>query len=199
MSFELAVKLITALVGILGVGKIIYEYTSGLQSKLREEYKFAKEFLGQEKLEELHPFAREKGYQAIAGSSIFTQKEIEYILSLSNPAQRLKDYKKAKLLFEKMETEGKFKLTYRKKYNSAWMLKWRKGFYIFSYSTLAFLAVSPMIFTNWFGEQGILFLIITLPSFGFYAYISLNEFSKIISAERLVKNQTFHTSNILLQ
>lgn len=78
-------KIVPTIVGVVGIGRIIYELISGVKTKLREEYKFAKEFLDQEDISKLHPFTQEKGFQAIAGSTQVTQKEIEYILSLSNP------------------------------------------------------------------------------------------------------------------
>ncbi|HCH1223243.1 hypothetical protein D5E87_10525 [Vibrio parahaemolyticus] len=198
MDFELVIKVIAAVVGIIGAGRVIYELVSGVQSKLRDEYKFAKEFLEGQDLKSLHPFTREKGYQAVAGSSIVTQKEVEYILSLSNPVQRLKDYKKSLQLFEKMDTKGEFKLNYRKKYKTDYSRNWRKFVYLSGYFVLAFLAVLPIVNPNWFGDQGALSIIITLPSFGFYAWMSMNAYGKIKAAERLVQNQKFHSSNIVV-
>jgi hypothetical protein len=199
MDLLLLIKIVPTIVGVVGIGRIIYELISGVKTKLREEYKFAKEFLDQEDISKLHPFTQEKGFQAIAGSTHVTQKEIEYILSLSNPVQRLNDFKKSRLLFEKIETKGDFELIYRKRYASTFSRNWRKGWYLSWYGLLAFCAASPFVFTDKFGQHGLFALLITLPSFGFYAVISLNAYGKLKAAERLTKNKEFHTSNILLE
>ncbi|EGR1130024.1 MULTISPECIES: hypothetical protein [Vibrio] len=198
MDLTLVAKLVPAVVGIIGGGKVIYELVSGVQSKLREEYKFAKEFLDDGNLKNLHPFAIAKGYQAIVGSTLVTQKEAEYILSLSNPVQRLNDFKKSLQLFEKMDTKGEFELVFKSKYKANWSRNWRKAFYLFWYFTLAFIALSPIVFPEWFGEQGILAIIMTLPAFGFYAWGAMNAYSKIKAAERLVENKERHTSRIVV-
>ncbi|MBG0761777.1 hypothetical protein BOO22_20435 [Vibrio cidicii] len=198
MDLTLVAKLVPAVVGIIGGGKVIYELVSGVQSKLREEYKFAKDFLDDGNLKNLHPFAIAKGYQAIVGSTLVTQKEAEYILSLSNPVQRLNDFKKSLQLFEKMDTKGEFELVFKSKYKANWSRNWRKAFYLFWYFTLAFIALSPIVFPEWFGEQGILAIIMTLPAFGFYAWGAMNAYSKIKAAERLVENKERHTSRIVV-
>ncbi|MFS1894858.1 hypothetical protein [Vibrio lentus] len=198
MDLTLAVKLIPAVVGIIGGGKVIYELVSGVQSKLREEYKFAKEFLNDSNLNSLHPFAIEKGYQAIAGSTLVTQKEAEYILSLSNPVRRLNDFKKSLQLFEKMDTKGEFELSFKSKYSATWSRNGLKAFYLFWYFTLAFTALSPVVFPEWFGEQGILAVVMTLPAFGFYAWGAMNAYSKIKAAERLIENKDLHTFRIVV-
>lgn len=41
---------------------------------------------------QLHPFLREKGYQAIAGDKQIGANEIEYLLSLKGPERALRDY-----------------------------------------------------------------------------------------------------------
>ncbi|MGI2933594.1 hypothetical protein [Vibrio fluvialis] len=198
MDVLIFVKIIPMFVGILGAGRVIYDLISGVKVKLREEYKFAKDFLEQSDINNLHPFTKEKGYQAIAGSAQVTQKEIEYILSLSNPVQRLKDFKNSRQLFKKMETNGTFKLVYKKRYQSNSYRNVIKGWYLLCYVALAFLAASPYLFPEWFGEQGMISLIITIPSFGFYSVMSLISYGKIKAAERLTENLEYHSSNILV-
>ncbi|WP_339492580.1 hypothetical protein [Pseudomonas sp. EA_15y_Pfl2_R67] len=64
------VKIIMAIGAMIGVAKIIYELSSSSKLKLREEYKFAKEFLAD--LDEEtppHHLAVERGYYALAGTS----------------------------------------------------------------------------------------------------------------------------------
>ncbi|WP_221093365.1 holin family protein, partial [Vibrio parahaemolyticus] len=53
-------------------------------------------------------------------------------------------------------------------YSTTWSRDWRKAFYLFLYFTLAFIALSPAVFPEWFGDQGMLAIVMTLPAFGFY-------------------------------
>lgn len=110
MNFETIIKIIGLIAAIIGAAKIIYEITTGRKSHLREDYKFAKEFLEDLKNNpNLHPFAVEKGYHAIAGSEIIDSEEISYILLLKNPGKSLRDYilsKKYLQILEKMSTIG---------------------------------------------------------------------------------------------
>ncbi|MEZ8767905.1 hypothetical protein AB6D79_07590 [Vibrio alginolyticus] len=198
MDLLILVKIFPIIVGIFGIWKFIYELISGSKYKLREEYKFAKEFLDDSNIDKLHPFTREKGYQAIAGSSQVTQKEIEFILSLSNPVQRLKDFKNSRQLFENRENNGAFKLVYKKRYQFNTYRNIIKGWYLLCYGTLAFMAASPYVFPEWFGQQGMLALIITVPSFGFYSVISLISYGKLKAAERLIEHVKYHTYNKVL-
>lgn len=199
IDWSLLIKVIPTLVGIFSIGRVMYDITSGMKNKLREEYRFAKEFLEQSTSSKLHPFVQEKGYQAIAGSVDVTQKEIEYILSLSNPANRLKDYKNSRHLFEKIETTGAFKLVYKKRYQLRGYRFFLKTTYLICYVLFAFLAALPFIFPEWFGQQGMLALGITIPLFGSNSLISLLAYGKLKAAERLTENMACHTSNIILK
>lgn len=188
MDIGLIIKLIATTVGVIGAAKVIYELRSGVQNKLREEFKFAKEFLEDIKQKELHPYTVEKGYQAIAGSTLMTKDEVEYILSISDPVQRLNDYKKSFRMFNKFDSK-KSKLELRKKYNFLWYRRWLKGWYFCTYFTLSFAALSPFLASEYFGEQGVLAIFITLPSFGIYAWAAMNALIKVAAAERLIANQ----------
>ena len=134
MQLETIIKIITTIVAIVGVGKTFYEMRTGNKSRLREEYKFAKDFL--EELNNnpnLHPFALEKGYQAIAGSTTVSTKEIAYLLSLKNPGKCLNDYLLGKQYLSKLNTDSDFQLYFSKKYSTLWSRKWRKGLYFALY------------------------------------------------------------------
>ena len=79
MDVEIIFKVVTAIGGIIGVGKVIYELSSGSKLRLREEYRFAKEFLKDVQQEKgIHPLIKEKGYHAIAGTDSIKSEEIEY-------------------------------------------------------------------------------------------------------------------------
>ncbi len=69
------------------------EFRLARHGRLREEYRFAREFLTDLMSPAgMHPFVRRKGYQAIAGDTRLSAAEIEYLLNLDDGARALKDY-----------------------------------------------------------------------------------------------------------
>jgi hypothetical protein len=195
MKFEIIVKIISVLGAIFGTWKIISDITTGQKSRLREDYKFAKEFLEDIKNNpDLHPFTVEKGYQAIAGSTILSSEEVAYLLSLKNPGKCLNDYKLSKEYLKPINTKGDLHLAFAKKYSSLWSRKWRKIFYVSLYGICAIIAILPIFLPS----KYLGLILITLPIYGYGALTSLNLYIRIERGEQLVKNQQRHTQRILL-
>ncbi len=123
------------------------DYLQGvLPSHLRDEYKFAKEFM--EALhapDSMHPFLREKGFQAIAGDNQLSADEVEYLLSLQKPDQALRDYVLGKRYLDHLPHMGNLQVKFRAKYEGSWSRNWRKTFYLLAYTLLVFLALSPLL------------------------------------------------------
>lgn len=202
MSFETIIKLFGAIAAVISAGKIIYEITAGMKSRLRDEYKFAKEFLADVKnVPDLHPFTLEKGYQAIAGTTTLKTEEVSYILSLKNPVQCLKDYALSKGYLEHLNTTGDLQIAFADKYKSNWSRGWRKTIYVILYFILAFLALFPLVFSSYFHftpKQGVGLLVFTIPVISPYAWLSLKSSIRIYRGEKLVNNQNKHTRRIIL-
>ena len=198
---ELIIRSILVVPAVLGAGKIIYDITVGKRAHLREEYKFAKEFLSHAKKDGIHPFVLEKGYQAIAGTSTLSPEDISYILSLKKPSQCLKDYVLSNQLMDKLKTEGNLKLNFKRKYQKSWFRTWLKFFYSSGYFLLAFIALSPVVVSNYFGISGLhslLLLAFTLPLAGTLAWSSLIAYARVKRGEELISNQEKHTTTIMV-
>lgn len=196
------VKVIGALGAVIALWYKIYEFRFNKKSRLREEYKFSKNFLSDINECKLHPYAIEIGYQAIAGTEIVKPNEIEYILSLENPAQCLKDYILSRQLMEKLETKGNLSLKFKKKYIKNWSRKWRKGMYFSLYMVFAFIALSPVIVSKYINiefSKTFALLVISLPFGGIYAWAALNAHSKIKRGEHLMTNQKQHTQRVVIE
>lgn len=194
-------KVVGGLVGILGIWRFFYEFRIHKKSQLRDEYKFSKDFLETVDKNELHPFSLEKGYQAIAGSKAIKAYEIEYILSLEDPAQCLRDYVHSKSLMNKLETEGNLRLTFKNKYKKVWSRTLRKWLYILLYMIFAIIAISPLLFSRYLTkEHASIFeqLLITFPFGGFYAWIAVNAYLKIQRGEALINNQKCHKQRVII-
>lgn len=203
MDIETIIKLITVVFGIIGAAKVIFDLSSGSKVKLRDEYRFAKEFLKDLTLEpKLHPLAVEKGYYAIAGTTAIKSKEIEYILSLENPDRCLKDYTLSRKYLEHLGANENTKIDFANKYKKIWARTWRKYTYLSIYFVSALAAMSPFLLQQLLSAETkkvLIFSAITIPTFGLFAFDSLRKFIKISRAEALVKNQSKHTKLILVE
>lgn len=202
MDYDLLIKTVTVAIGIVSAARLIYDLAIGKGGRMREEYKFAKDFLDEVRANEnLHPYLREKGYQAIAGDQRIRANEIEYLLSLKESDRALKDYVLAREYLEHLPEAGNLQISFKKKYIAAWPRQWRKTFYVIAYALLAFLVSSPLLLSRFlFKNPGQMFiaLIIFGSVFGPYAWMALKEGTRIFRAEKLVKNQEKYKQMIVL-
>jgi hypothetical protein len=199
MDVELVIKTIAALAAIAGVAKIIFEFSVGGKLRLREEYRFAKEFLNElESNSKLHHLAVERGYYAIAGTSAIKVPEIKYLISLTNADGRLKDYVLSRRYVELKEKTNR--IDFRDKYKKRWSRVWRKAVYLSVYFIGSFLALSPLLLVKPLGLEPkyMLMVFFTLPCFGFFAVDSLRGFVKVARGEALVKEQEEHAPLIFV-
>jgi len=200
MEFGAAFRIVGALVNIGVLAKIIYELSIGSKHKLREEYRFSKEFLNDLYQKKLHPLAIERGYYAIAGTERIKSKEIEYLLSLENPGSCLKGYVLSRRYLEHIEKNSQFKIEFSKKYKRKCSRLWRKVIHLAVYFVGAFIAFSPLLlFKPMDLSLNQLFTLIAVitPSAGFFAVNSMRCFIKISLGEKLVASQKKHTSIIV--
>ena len=195
-------KIPAALSAFVVLSKFLYDVASGKRTKLREEYRFAKELLSDISTGELHPYVKEKGYQALVGSPDISVEEIEYILTLKNPVKCLKDYVLARGYLEKIESRGNTHLRFKPKYQSKrkrliliiWYLVW--------YVVFAFLVASPFVLNHWydFTPTDLLILVsISGATFAFPAWISLQSGARIVRGQSLVENQRCHSWELVTQ
>ncbi len=194
------IKIIIALGTMAGVAKVIYEFSVGGKLRLREEYRFAKEFLKDlETLPKLHHLAEERGYYALAGTSSMKVSEIKYLVSLTDADRRLKDYVLARKYVNL--NVGTNKIGFREKYRSAWSRTWRKVIHVIAYMIGSFLSLSPLLVIQPFGlpQKYMLLVLITLPCFGIFAVEFLRSFVKISRGEALVKEQQEHAPRIYIE
>lgn len=193
MDTELFAKLITIAGSVFALYKVIAEFVISKKPRLREEFKFIKEFIADLK-PDTHPFVIEKGYLAITGDATLKAKEITYLLSLSSPAQALKKYSVARkyVEFKDATANEKARVIFLEKYTEnkrMWVKRWNLGAYIF-FATLAF---APVLFakeifgSNW--QVGLVVTSMALLSFGPLAFTSLAEYARVLRGEELVAMQ----------
>lgn len=200
MDLGYIIKIIVALGTMAGVAKVVYELSIGGKLRLREEYRFAKEFLKDlETTPKLHHLAEERGYYALAGTSSMKVSEIKYLVSLTDADRRLKDYVLARKYV--MLNESTNKISFREKYRSVWSRTWRKIIHIVTYMIGSFLSFSPLLVIQPFGlpPKYMLLVFITLPCFGFFAVDFMRSFVKISRGEALVREQQEHAPRIYVE
>ncbi|USH01074.1 hypothetical protein K6Q96_08980 [Grimontia kaedaensis] len=200
MEFETILKLLGVGAAMIGVGWKYYQFTTSKKSNLREEYRFAKQFLSDCEEGNIHPFAEEKGYQAIAGSAAMQLSEIKYILSLKDPVSKLNQYIESRNHFESFNADNpslKLKWLYRNTRVRSILI----GGGFIAYLLSAISLVSPLLFPEfWFGSEDVrwsAFLVLG-PILGPAAFLSMRYSVKTLIAGRLVENQKSHRFNFAL-
>ncbi|RDI96858.1 hypothetical protein DVT68_19815 [Dyella solisilvae] len=202
MDFDLLIKGAGIVIAAVGAAKLLYDVFIGKRGRMREEYSFAKQFLDEVATnKQLHPYLREKGYQAIAGDSQLGADEIEYLLSLKSPQRALRDFVLGHPYVELLSTAGDLKIGFKRKYTTVWSRAWRKYFFGAVYFVLFGLAFFPLLFAQVRGIAPMKVFGSLLVSFGVlgpYAYFSLMASTRVYRAEQLVKNQDKHVQRIVL-
>jgi hypothetical protein len=202
MDLETVIKVITLVAAMIGAGKIFYDADTGRRTRNREEYLFAKKFLLElHGAPPLHPFLKEKGYQAIAGDSNVTSAEVEYLLSLQHPDTALRDYVLGKNYVEHLPKDGNHEMAFRGRYRHTWYRGWLKIFYFIMYFVSIFFALVPFLFFRELfkapTKSPAPIIILCILVFGPMAWFMLREITRIVRAERLVQRQQKHTQTVL--
>ncbi len=191
-SIDTIIKGIALVAAVIGLPRIIEELTTMKRSRLREEFKFIKEFISE--LASAHPFVVEKGYLAISGSDTLTADEIHYLFSLKSPGQALKKYAKARkyLEFKESTANSAVKIAFRQEYPER-MRQWLKWLNLGGYAFFAILAFTPLFFAKEvFGNNWQMALTISAACLGFFgmlAYSFLSDYARILRGEELVAMQ----------
>jgi hypothetical protein len=202
VDYDLIFKLAMVCVSLVGAAKGLYELSIGRRSKLRDEYKFAQDFLTDvEQQADMHPYLKEKGYQAIAGDSKISGAQVEYLLSLTGPERALRDFVMGKEYLEHLPDSGNLQIKFKKKYERKWSRRWRMYSYVTLYFLFFFAGFAPLVFSSYLHLSGQNMLMAFVASFsGFvpYGWLFLRSAAKIYRAQMLVDHQDRHTQRIVL-
>lgn len=188
VNYDLFYKAGMLVVGVIGTWKLVVEFLRGRHGHLREEYRFAQEFLS--KVAEnpnMHPFLLQKGYQAIAGDTRLSAAEIEYLISLQDAPRALKDFILGRPYLDYLATASGAKIALKSRFQGRWSRWWRKGAYLVSYVGCYSLGVSPIYLAKT-GQVLPMFALTASVCFP-AAYFALKAGIRIARAEVLVKNQ----------
>jgi len=201
IAMETLIKFGMLVIGAFGAAKVIFELMLSKRGRMREEYRFTKEFLHEVKSDpQMHPLLREQGFKAIAGDATMSADEIEYLISLKNPDKVMKDYVLGRRYLEHLPDAGVFQVNFKDDYRKPFARKCRYIGFFSAYLAISVLVFSPLVLASFLdmspNDGGLLciFLFVTVWP---YAWLSLREVVRIKSAEKLVANQERHTGRLL--
>lgn len=193
MDLETFLKLFPLAAGAFAVWKIVVEVASGRRSRFREDYRFAREFLEDiRKAPQMHPFLREKGYQALAGDNRLSGQEVEYLLALPESARALRLYVMGLPYLQHTATAVGSQVSFKRKYESRTARTSRKVAYLVAYGLFYALGAAPLFSVplSLFGLTPTLSLFLTTAFFCWpLAALSLWSGMRITAAESLVRVQ----------
>jgi hypothetical protein len=202
MDIDLLAKLGALAIGAVSTLKLAYDWLYGRQGRIREEYKFAREFLADlERAPKMHPFLREKGYQAIAGDTRLAAGEIEYLLTLRDSPRALKDYVLGRPYLQHFATAGEKQLAFSPKFRSRWPRLWRKLWYLTLYFLFFAGAFLPLLLPALKALPPGQALVLFAFSFVLFVppgFLALRAGVRIARAEALVEHQHKNPGGILL-
>ena len=190
--------------GVATLRKTLYETPTFFHHRLREEHKFAREFLKELKdAPDMHPHARTTGFQAIAGNTHDSTRLIEYLISLDSPARPLWHFDKGRTFLIHDPRAGDQQVKFKPKYElpsvrkrmrllrAGWFLLfnfiWPLPLLLPTFASVFKLNLMQLL--TGLAPTLVLYEIITISGF----VVSLSAASKLSAAERLVKEQSLHT------
>lgn len=186
-------QLFPLVAGAVAMWKVVAEVVAGRRHRLREEYRFAREFLDDiKKTPQMHSFLRQKGYQALAGDNRLSAQEVEYLLTLPKSAEALRLYVTGLPYLQHNAMAMGSQVSFKAKYVDSFSRNWRKGMYLILYGAFYALGVAP-------GFRWPFNLVGLTPSFPLFvttalfclplAVLALRSGLRITAAESLVGKQ----------
>lgn len=201
MDIDLIAKIGALLLGSISTLKLTYDWLYSRKGRLRDEYKFAKYFLKDlEENRQMHPFVKQKGFQAIAGDSRLSASEIEYLLTLHDSARALRDYVLGRPYLQHYATAQANQVAFQKKYQLKWPRLWRKLCYLglyFLFFTGAFAPLFLPAFKSLQASQSLVLFAFTFSLLAPPGFLALRAGVRINRAEHLVANQHKHAEEIV--
>lgn len=200
MDIDLITKTGALILGAISTLKLAYDWLYGRQGRLRDEYKFAKEFLkdlGENR--QMHPFVKQKGFQAIAGDARLSSSEIEYLLTLNDSARALRDYVLGRPYLQHYATAQANQVTFQEKYQPKLTRLWRKIWYLGLYFVFFAGVFSPLFLPAFKALQASQALVLFAFTFSLLVppgFLALRAGVRIARAENLVVNQQKYSEEI---
>jgi hypothetical protein len=189
-KIEILLKIVT----IFSVCYVIYEKTFESRNrtgkKIREDYKFAKDFFEDRKNSSLDKYLIELGYLGITQDQSIKTEEAEYLLSLQKPVIALFWFKKTRRYLTFSMTNIDRKITFKQKYKEENFREEHKLKYLSLYYIMFLLASFRLLFPTLPFLTNNHYLILWILFWLLLAWESLKAYLDMEMAEDLVRLQS---------
>lgn len=194
MDIEVIGKIAAIAFGAITAGVAIVTQLKGRKSQLREEYKFAKEFIADlSGVASDSEFLRQRGSHALTGDASLEFRTLEYLWQLENPSQAIHDYSLGfKYLEHRRTTSANPPIQFIRPYHELWRRHTLKAWYLLLYVATYSLACSPIllhVLDLWGKSSPFPALLVTCAIFLPFAFMSLKARVRIQRAEHLIAGQ----------
>jgi len=202
MNLDVVVTVTGLLGGAFSTWKIFSDLQLGRQSRMREDYKFAQGFFSDLALNpHMLPFLKQKGLQAIAGDTRLVAEEIEYLLTLHNSAEALRNFVLGRKYVEFLVTATGAQVVFLPEYKSKKKRTLQKWLYLAMYFVFYCGAVAPLIalmFERTSPQEALAEFALTALIFLPACFFAIKAGVKISKAEKLVENQHKHNQPLVM-
>jgi len=188
--WQLIASIAATLLTLFGVPKLYFETSLASKSRMREEYRFIREIIGELfAVSPMHPFLRERACQALTGDRNTNPKNVEYLLLRPDADMLLRRYSNGKRYLESVIVNGVtvgliFRGLYARNSVRATIKLWYVLLYSIPIFSLPFIA--KVVSTIPHLHAPLLFGLVWYLAAVCLSFAILHRASKIVDAERLV-------------
>lgn len=182
--------LVTSLGAGFAAWKVVRELLFWKRRSLREDYRFAQEFLSAYQRQELHPLALDLGFKALSGCPDVSAAEVAYLIDFENPMVAVRKFvaSRAWVRFQPL-LHPRQRVAFKHRWRSRRIRVALKWSLIGSYGVcfaLAFAPVFLVITERIAGRTGLALFLLTAVTFIPLAVLSAKAGAGLIAAEALI-------------
>jgi hypothetical protein len=191
MNIELLIKIFALVVSAIGTWMAYSQLARSRKTTLRDEYRFAKEFMNDLKSDKLiTTYLKDKGYEALIGITSLTTREIEFLLSLPEPARSLREFVSGRKYLEHVPTAGEKPLMLKKRYRKPSALRRRGLFFMILFAVFYTFIWLPIFLPDWITFMGLRMssaLSLTIVLFAPFTYLFFRMALNVTNARAVLR------------
>lgn len=199
MTLEQFAKFAAICFGAVTAWNVIIGLLKGRKSQLRDEYRFAREFIADlEGVAKDSPFLQQKGCYALTGNATVDFPALQYMLGLSNPEACIRDYSFGYAYIEHVVTAQDAPIRFKRQFQNGRKRFLIKFFFLLSYLVTYLLGFSPLLLHTlkiWGPTSPLPTFFVTATIFFPAAYLSIKAGVRLRRAEKLIEHQSTRSNN----
>jgi hypothetical protein len=200
LDIEVTAKLAAIGFGAITAGNAIIAIIKGRTSQLRDDYKFAKEFIADlNGVAAESAFLKQRGSHALTGDASIEFRTLEYLWRLEDPSQRIRDYSLGFQYLEHLHTASAADpIRFVRPYDQHWRRWLFKGWFLLCYVVTYLLSTSPLLLSilgKWGKSSPYPALVVMCIVFLPMAFLAMKARVRMQRAEKLVECQRTRLNN----